>query len=137
VVAGLAAVVLAVGLGTTQLVRGPGPGPAAGPTADRITISAPTADGPLADPQIAGLLGRRPDYGPLADPQRRASCLGGLGYAASTKVLGARPIDMNGRPGVLLVLPGDTARALIALVVAPNCSSADTGLFADTVVARP
>jgi hypothetical protein len=38
---------------------------------------------------------------------------------------------------VLLVLPGDTPRELVALAVAPNCSSADTGLIADTMVDRP
>ena len=63
---------------------------------------------PLSAAEIIGLLGRAPDYGPLDDPSRRASCLGGLGYPASTQVLGARPIEINARPGVLLVLPADT-----------------------------
>jgi len=52
-------------------------------------------------------------------------------------VLGARPVDMHGRPAVLMVLPGDTPKALVALVVEANCSSADTALLADTVVRRP
>ena len=32
---------------------------------------------PLSEPQIVGLLVRSPDYGPLGDPHRRASCLTG------------------------------------------------------------
>jgi hypothetical protein len=92
---------------------------------------------PLSDTQIVGLLAHRPNYGPLDDPQRRASCLRGLGYSAATEVLGARPVDVHGRPGVLMVLPGDTPKALVALVVGPNCDSAEAGLLADTVVTRP
>jgi hypothetical protein len=92
---------------------------------------------PLSNPQIAGLLTQRPDYGPLADPQQRASCLSGLGYSAATAVLGAHPVDMNGRPAVLIVLPADTPRMLLALVVAPDCSSGHGGLLANTLVTRP
>ncbi len=88
---------------------------------------------PLSDPQIVGLLSRSPDYGPLADPQRRASCLSGLGYSAATAVLGARPVDMHGRPAVLMVLAADTPRTLLALVVEPDCNSAHTGLLAEHV----
>ena len=92
---------------------------------------------PLSQAEILGLLNRSPDYGPLDDPARRASCLGGLGYPASTQVLGARPIEINARPGVLLVLPADTPGDLAVFAVALNCSSADTGLLANTQVTRP
>jgi hypothetical protein len=92
---------------------------------------------PLSAAEITGLLGRAPDYGPLGDPSRRASCLGGLGYPASTQVLGARPIEINARPGVLLVLPSDTPADLAVFAVALNCSAADTGLLASTQVPRP
>ncbi|HWS92539.1 MAG TPA: hypothetical protein VN306_08620, partial [Mycobacterium sp.] len=67
----------------------------------------------------------------------RASCVSGLGYPASTQVLGARPIEINARPGVLLVLPGDTPDNLAVFAVALNCSAADTGLLASTQVPRP
>ena len=69
--------------------------------------------------------------------RRRASCLSGLGYPASTRVLGARPVEINARPGVLLVLPGDTPNNLAVFAVALNCSAADTGLLANTQVPRP
>ena len=87
--------------------------------------------------QIVGLLSHSPDYGPLADPQRRASCLSGLGYSAATAVLGAQPVDMRGRPAVLMVLAADTPRKLLVLVVEPGCNSAHTGLLANTLVTRP
>ena len=52
-------------------------------------------------------------------------------------MLGARPIEINARPGVLLVLPGDTPDNLAVFAVALNCSAADTGLLASTQVPRP
>jgi hypothetical protein len=52
-------------------------------------------------------------------------------------VLGARPIEINTRPGVLLVLPGGAPDDLAVFAVALNCSSADTGLLANTQVPRP
>jgi hypothetical protein len=135
-VIGLVAATAAVVVGGLMLVRDPAPTRSAGPTAKSITVSPPLRDVPLPDPEIVGLLSRAPDYGPLTDPQRRASCLDGLGYPA-TNVLGARPVDMSGRPAVLMVLPGDIPKTVVALVVEPNCSSAHTGLLANRVVTRP
>jgi hypothetical protein len=135
--AGVAAAVVGALVGAAALVRGPVPTRPAGPIAESITVSRPAGDVPLSDVQIVGLLSHSPDYGPLADPQRRASCLSGLGYSAATPVLGGRPVDMQGRAGVLLVLAADTPRTLLALVVAPDCNSAHTGLLANTLVTRP
>jgi hypothetical protein len=136
--AGIAATLIAIGVGTAGLVKAPQPAPHAGPTLRPITVSsAPAASIPLSVPELFDLLRRPSDFGALSDPQRRVSCLTGLGYPASTRVLGARPIEVNGHSGVLLVLPGDQADAVVALAVAPNCSSAYTGLLADTTVRRP
>jgi hypothetical protein len=118
------------------LLRAPEPTPSTSATAEHITVSPPTVI-PLSQDEILGLLDRRPDYGPFADPARRASCLSGLGYPAATQVLGARPIEINARPGVVLVLPGDTPHGLAAYAVALNCSAADTGLLANTQIPRP
>ena len=46
-------------------------------------------------------------------------------------------VDINARPGILLVLPGDTPDNLAVFAVALNCSAADTGLLANTQVPRP
>lgn len=135
-VAGVCAVLAAVGVGTVALISAPEPAPSTPATAQHITVSTPPMTIPLSQAEILGLLNRGPDYGPLGDPARRASCLSGLGYPASTQVLGARPVDINARPGVLLVLPGDTPDNLAVFAVALNCSAADTGLLANTQVPR-
>ncbi|OBK86801.1 hypothetical protein A5649_19205 [Mycolicibacter heraklionensis] len=136
--AGGAAALIAIGVGTAALIRFPGDTPSGPRSLDAITVaSAPTAVLPLSDPEILELLDRRPDYGPLTDPARRAGCLAGLGYPASTHVLGAREVTINGHPGVVLLLPATPEGTIIALAVAPHCSSADTGLLADTTVRRP
>jgi anti-sigma factor RsiW len=131
-----AAIVGAVG-GGLMLARDPAPAWSTGPTAEHITVTRQATELPLSNPQIVGLLSQRPDYGPLADPAQRASCLSALGYSATTAVLGARPVEMNGRPGVLIVLPADTPRTLLALVVEPDCNAAHSGLLANTLVTRP
>ncbi len=124
-VAGLAAVAAAVWLGTTALITAPAPTPSRPTTAEHITVSRPPMTIPLSDQQILALLDHEPDFGPLADPQRRTSCLAGLGYPADARVLGARPVEIAGRPAILLVLPGDTPGAVTALAVAPTCSSVE------------
>lgn len=136
-VAGLCAVFTAIGFGIAALLRDPGPTPSTPVTAEHITVSTPPMAVPLSQREILALLDHSPDYGPLGDPARRASCLSGLGYPASTQVLGARPIEINARPGVLLVVPGDTPRGLAVYAVALNCNAADTGLLASTQVPRP
>ncbi len=135
--AGLVAAAVAVWLGTTALITAPAPTPSRPTTVEHITVSRPPMTIPLSDQQILALLDRAPDFGPLADPQRRASCLAGLGYPADARVLGARQVEITGRAAVLLLLPGDTPGAVTALAVAPTCSSADTGLLADRIVKRP
>jgi hypothetical protein len=134
---GLIAAAVAVWLGVTALLKPPTPMPSRPTTIEHITVSRPPQSIPLSDQQILELLDHEPDLGPLADPQRRASCLAGLGYPANAQVLGARPIDIAGHPAVLLVLPGDAPGALSALAVAPTCSSVNTGLSADRIVHRP
>ncbi len=134
---GLVAVAVAVWLGTRALITAPTSTPSRPTTIDHITVSRPPASIPLSDQQILALLDDRPDFGALTDPHRRASCLTGLGYPADARVLGARPVEIGGRPAVLLLLPTDAPGALSALAVAPTCSSVDTGLSADRIVHRP
>jgi hypothetical protein len=139
-VAGACAVVAAIGLGTAALVNAPTPMLSTQITAEHITVSTPPMAIPLSQAQLLGLLDRSPDYGPppgpLNDPARRASCLTGLGYPASTRVLGAQPIEINARPGVVLVLPGDTPDSVTVFAVALNCSAADTGLLVSIQIPR-
>lgn len=136
-IAGLAAAAIAVALGTAALITVPAPPPPAQQTLREITATPSAAVIPLSDSDLLALLDQPPDYGPLEDRRRLASCLSGLDYPASTPVLGAQPVDIDGHPAMLLLLPGDTLDAVIALAVAPTCSSVDTGLLADTMVRRP
>ena len=140
-IAGAAALLAAIAMGTAALINAPEPTPSTPVTAEHITVSTPPMTIALSQAEIVGLLNHAPDYGPpgrsLSDPPRRASCLTGLGYPASTQVLGARPIEINARPGVLLVLPGETPDSLAVFAVALNCSAADTGLLASTQIPRP
>jgi hypothetical protein len=135
--AGLAAAAAAVWLGTAALITAPPPTPSRPTTVEHITVSRPPMAIPLSDQQILALLDGQPDLGPFADPQRRTSCLAGLGYPADARVLAARPVEIAGRPAILLVLPGDTSGTVAALAVVPTCSSVDTGLLADRIVNRP
>jgi hypothetical protein len=136
-IAGVGAAVVGVALGGLMLTRDPPPTWSTQPTAKSITVPRPPTELPLTGPQLVGLLSHSPDYGPLADPKRRADCLSGLGYSSATSVLGARQIDVHGQHGVLLLLPADTPEAVRALVVEPDCDSAHTGLLANTLVTRP
>jgi hypothetical protein len=131
---GAAALLAAIGIGTAALLRSPGPTRSAVTSANTITV-APTI--PLSGRELAALVDRSPDFGPLADPKRRAACLSGLGYPSSVQVLGAEPLRVDGRPAVVLVLPGERPGDLVALAVAPSCSAVDTGLIADTTARRP
>lgn len=137
-VVGIGATLTGVIVGTSMLTRHPAPRYPAGPTAEQITVSRPAATIPLSDPELLALLSQTPDFGPLTDPARRDSCLGGLGYAPGTRVLGARPLDMHGRPAVLMLLPPAVpeAQTVVAVVVEPDCSGAHTGLLAKAVVTR-
>jgi len=136
-VAGLSAAVVAAGLGTAALIAAPAPMPSEPTTARHVTVwRAPVAI-PLSDHQILALLDRKPDYGPVRDPQHRASCLTGLGYPVTVRVLGAQPVEVAGRPAVLLVLPDNSPGTLVVLAVASTCNSADTGLLASRLVRRP
>lgn len=143
-IAGLCALLAAVGVGTAALLNSPASTPSTPATMEQITrpestsssVQALAAAIPLSHAQILELLDRSPVYGALDDAPRRASCLRGLGYPASTPVLGAQPIEVTGRPAVLLVLPGDTPNDLAVVAVALNCSAVDTGLMASTQIPR-
>jgi hypothetical protein len=136
-VVGIGAALAGVIIGASMLARDPAPTLSHGPTAQQVTVSRPESTLPLPEPEIIALLSQTPDFGPLSDARRRGSCLDGLGYAAGTAVLGAQPLDMHGRPAVLMLFPGDTPEVVMAKVVDPSCSAAHTGLLADAVVTRP
>ena len=75
------------------------------------------------------------DYGPLADPGRRAGCLRQAGAGGLTP-LAARQVSWSGRPAVLLVLPTLVPGELRILVVTPDCGPDSGGPLADFPAGR-
>ena len=131
--AGLVAVAAAAVVGAVTLTRDPGPRFPSAPTASTITVTPPF---PLSEAELRAAMSAQPDLGPLADPARRASCLVGLGYSPAQPLLGARPVGVAGRPGMLLLLPGGTAQQIRAVIVDPTCADTETGLVAETPLTR-
>lgn len=74
-----------------------------------------------------------PDYGPLSAPERLRNCLAAHGGGAP---LGALEVTLEGRRGVLLVLPTDRPEQIRLLVVGPSCTSADPSRLADHLLTR-
>lgn len=113
------------------------PGVAVGPAVPPGHAAAPaTPDAPAAQALTRRDLpvGGR-DFGPLADPARRAGCLARAG-APGLSVLGARQVSWSGRPGVLLVLPTRVPGQLRMLVVSPDCGPDRAEVLADLPVGR-
>lgn len=134
-VVGVGALTTAIVVGVLILSRDPGPAFPTGPTASQITVERTASSAfPLSDAELRAALARPPELGPLADPHRRASCLTGLGYSPTLEVLGGRTLEVAGRPGVLLMVPADAPEQIRAVVVAPTCTAAHTGLLAETVL---
>ncbi|MBU9763004.1 hypothetical protein FR943_03960 [Mycobacterium sp. TNTM28] len=136
-IAGTGAAVVAAVVGVVVLLHPPGSAPSTLTSLGRITVAPPPAQIGLSDAQLLSLLSARPDLGPLADPHRREGCLAALGYPSDTPILGARPHEVAGRPGVLLVLPADRPDAVVGLVVGADCAAGHPATLADTVVNRP
>ena len=134
-VTGLCAAAAAVVLGVVLLAQDPGSAIPAGPTAAQLTVAAPGGF-PVPAGQLRAALSQPQDLGPLTDPQRLSSCLTGLGHSPAPALLGGRRVEVAGRPGLLLLLPGSTPEQINAVVVAPTCSAVHTGLVAETVLAR-
>jgi hypothetical protein len=128
------AVLAAIGLGTAALLSSRGPTTSTLTSASMITV---TPKMPISSRELNALIARSPDFGPLADPKRRAACLSALGYPGSMQVLGAEQVQVDGKPAIVLVLPGDQPEVIVGLTVAASCSSVNTGLIADTTVRRP
>ena len=136
-VAGIAAIVAAVAVAVPTLQGDPAPVAETLTTARSLTVTIAPAVIPMSDAELAALLDRPADLGALQQPGRLGSCLGGLGYPTSTAILGAETVDINGRASVVLLVGAENPRLITVLAVDTQCSAADTGLLADTVIPRP
>lgn len=139
-VAGSGAALVAVVVGGIVLMHPTGHAPSTRTSVGQITVSPPRAAIGLSEPQIQGLLSVPPDLGPLTDPRRRGACLSALGYPPDVAILGARPLEVSGRQGVLMLVPPKAPAdpdAIVGLVLAADCDAAHAGSLANTVVKRP
>lgn len=132
-VCGLVAASAAVVVGISALVHSPETASSSLTSASLITVGPRV---PLSDKEVIALVGRDPNFGTLTDPKRRSACLRALGYGTQ-QVLGAESVQVGSRSAVVLVMAGGHPHELVAVAVASSCSSADTGLIADTTVHRP
>lgn len=130
---GLVACCAAAVVGISALLHSPGSTPSSPTSAGFITVGPRV---PLSDKAVVALVGRDPSFGPLTDLRRRSACLRALGYGTE-QVLGAEPMQIGSQQAVVLVLAGGSPDELIVFAVASSCSSADTGLIAETTVHRP
>ena len=131
---GLGAAALATVVGAHMLADDSSPESPARPTASKITVSGPPF--PLSNDELRAALDTPPDLGPLSNAHRRGSCLAGLGYSPGSEVLGGRQLAAFGRSAVLMLLPGQTAGEVRAVVVEPGCDDAHTALLAETSLHR-
>jgi hypothetical protein len=132
VAAAAAVAAVVVGVLTTTAPSG-APPPSALPTAPAPEVPVLAGgDGPSA---LRAGLGRS-DYGPLGDPGRLAGCLGAHGVPAGARPVGARQVVVDGRAGVLFVLPTGVAARFRVLVVEPGCAAGAPLTLSDTLVGR-
>ncbi|MGV0837083.1 hypothetical protein [Mycolicibacterium thermoresistibile] len=133
---GACTAVLAAGLGALMLVERPASTPSAEVTASTIAVAPTRPTLAVSDAELRDLLSAEPQLGPLSDPDRRAGCLRGLGYTDPDAVLGARPLDVDGSPGVLLLLPATAAHLITAVAVAPHCGPEDPATLTERRILR-
>lgn len=91
-----------------------------------LTLTAAELNDALGD-----VLGTR-DYGALAGPARLDACLSAIGVSGAEPV-GVRPVILDGRQGVLVVLPaGNNPPRWRLLVVGPECGPGRPEKLAET-----
>ncbi|MQA08484.1 MAG: hypothetical protein GEU98_08010 [Pseudonocardiaceae bacterium] len=130
-----AAVAVTLAVGPTNTTVGNG---VAAPTTQQD--GAPDDTGPMAlsreslGKQYSAAMGAK-DYGPLDNPRKLATCLQANGVDPGTDAIGVREVTLDGKQGVLIILPGGKAIGQFRLlVVSPECGPGNPGMMADTSV---
>ncbi len=130
-VAGLAMLGVMTGVMTGQA-------PPAGNALGAAVVSPPAplalSGGDLGD-ALDHALGAR-DYGPLSRPEALRRCLDANDVPVRDKPLGAREVTLDGRRGVILVLPTIQVAQVRLLVVGPDCGPGNPARMADDVASR-
>lgn len=98
-----------------------------------------TGDAPLSlrgddlSTALGQALGER-DYGPLENRQRLDQCREAAGLDPDVQPAGVRPVTLDGRPGVLVVLPTGKFATFRLVVFAPSCGPGNPGVLSDETV---
>ena len=74
------------------------------------------------------------DFGPLSSPAQLRSCLAANDVGRGGVPIGAREVTLDGRPGILLVLPTGELGQFRLLVVGPDCGPGNPSQLADSMV---
>jgi hypothetical protein len=134
----LAAAVTGVAVSGVMIGALTGGAPRAGDALGAAAVS-PPAPLALSGGDLSGALspawGAR-DYGSLSRPEALRSCLDANDVPARDKPLGAREVTLNGRRGVILVLPTTQSTQFRLLVVGPDCGPGNPARIADGVARR-
>lgn len=113
-----------------------GGAPQAGDALGAAAVS-PPAPLALSGGDLSGALNRAlgaRDYGPLSRPEALQRCLDANDVPVRDKPLGAREVTLDGRRGVLLVLPSIRIDQFRLLVVGSDCAPGRPSRMADAVV---
>ncbi len=134
----LAATVAGVAMSGVMTGVMTGEAPRAGDALGAAAVSPPAplvlSGGDLSD-VLDHALGAR-DFGPLSRPEALRRCLDANGVPVQDKPLGAREVTLDGRRGVILVLPSAQVAQFRLLVVGSDCGPANPARIADAVAAR-
>ncbi|MGH3934780.1 MAG: hypothetical protein ACRDS1_07380 [Pseudonocardiaceae bacterium] len=112
--------------------------PRAGDALGAAAVS-PPAPLTLSSGELGGALNHAlaaRDYGPLTRADALRRCLDANDVPARAQPLGARQVNLDGRRGVLLVLPTTRAEQFRLLVVGADCRPGHPTRIADTVAPR-
>ncbi|HEX2289639.1 MAG TPA: hypothetical protein VHH53_05475 [Pseudonocardiaceae bacterium] len=131
----LAAAVIGVTVAGAMIGVMSGGTPRAGDALGAAAVSPPTPL-VLSSGDLSGALspawGAR-DYGALSRPEALQGCLDANGVPARDKPLGAREVTLDGRRGVILVLPSTQSTQFRLLVVGLGCGPGNPARMADAV----
>ena len=134
----LAAAVMGVAVSGVMSGVLTGSTPRAGDALGAAAVS-PPAPLALSGDDLGGALnhalGAR-DYGPLSRPDALRRCLDANNVPVRDEPLGAREVTLNGRRGVLLVLPTTQTPQFRLLVVGPDCAPGNPVQLANHVASR-
>ncbi|SHE63071.1 hypothetical protein [Streptoalloteichus hindustanus] len=76
------------------------------------------------------------DYGPLENPDRIKACLAAGGVRTTGEPLGVREVQLDGRTGVVVVLPTGEFTKFRLVVLGPDCGESKAQVLSDNVIGR-